>query len=191
MAMPGSDAGSGQPRMFDLNRPQGFAKDEYLYSFTSERATIFELIRKSDTKLNHNGIITATMFAISLIAHDDLRRQQELLFHAALDYIDSNNGMSKDTLKSEITKVCNDPALPASMKADKIIYLFNNKSMTSEQKIHESMRVCAITMGNLTAYVDQFRGLAHTLKVGELVNLEKPYAKRTHAFADETPIDLG
>lgn len=190
MPIPNSPDNSGQPRMFDLNRPQGFAKDEYLYSFTSERSTIFELIRKSDTKLNHNAIITATMFAISLIAHDDLRRQQELLFHAALDYIDSTNGMNKDTLKAEITKICTDSTIPTPLKADKIIYLFNNKSMTSDQKIHESMRVCAITMGNLTAYVDQFRGLAHTLKVGELVNLEKPYAKRQHAFADDTPIEL-
>jgi hypothetical protein len=50
----------------------------------------------------------------------------------------------------------------------------------------EILKICAITMGNLTSYVDQFRGLAHTLKVGELVNLEKSYAKRTSAF-DTTP----
>lgn len=191
MALPSSgDSGSGQPRMFDLNRPQGFAKDEYLYSFTSERATVFELIRKSSNSLNHNDIILATMFAISLIAHDDLRRQQELLFHAALDYVDSTNGMPKEWLQAEIVKLCDDKILTSQQKAERITRLFNNKQMTSDQKIHESMRICAITMGGLTAYVDQFRGLAHTLKVGELVNLEKPYAKRTRAFSDDTPIEL-
>ena len=90
----------------------------------------------------------AVMFSISLIAHDDLRRQQEILFHAAIDYIN---------------------AIPSDR-------------MTVDQKADEIMRVCAITMGNLTSYVDQFRGLAHTLKVGELVNLDKAYAQRTHAF---------
>jgi hypothetical protein len=49
-------------------------------------------------------------------------------------------------------------------------------------------------MGNLTSYVDQFRGLAHTLKVGELINLEKPYARLTHAFpipaSESEPIEL-
>lgn len=147
-----TDTSSNQPRMFDLNRPQGYAKDEYLYSFTSERATVFELIRKNNNGQNNNDIVLAVMFAISLIAHDDLRRQQELLFYAAIDYIGQ---------------------LPLSQ-------------MTADKKAAEVMRICAITMGNLTSYVDQFRGLAHTLKVGELVNLEKSYAKRTHAF-DTTP----
>jgi hypothetical protein len=140
--------------MFDLNRPQGFAKDDYLFQWKMSTDTVFDLIRRNNNNKNPRDIVMAVMFSISLIAHDDLRRQQEILFHAAIDYI-------------------------------------NKMPITADQKSDEVMRVCAITMGNLTSYVDQFRGLAHTLKVGELVNLEKPYAKRDHAFTDDTPIDLG
>lgn len=148
---------SGQARQFDLNRPQGFAKDDYLFQWKMATDTVFDLIRKNNNNRNNRDISLAVMFSISLIAHDDLRRQQEILFHAAIDYIN---------------------AMPTS-------------KMTADQKADEIMRVCAITMGNLTSYVDQFRGLAHTLKVGELVNLEKPYAKRPNAFTDDTPIDIG
>jgi hypothetical protein len=148
---------SGQARQFDLSRPQGFAKDEYLFQWKMATDTVFELLRKNNNNRNTRDIVMTVMFAISLIAHDDLRRQQEILFHMAIDYI--NN-------------------IPTAR-------------MTADQKADEIMRVCAITMGNLTSYVDQFRGLAHTLKVGELVNLEKPYAKRSSAFTDDTPIDIG
>lgn len=151
-----SSESSGQPRMFDLNRPQGYAKDDYLYQWKMASDTIFNLISRNSNSRNTRDIQLAVMFGIALIAHDDLRRQQEILFHAAIDYI--------NTLPGEL--------------------------MTAEQKADEIMRVCAITMGNLTSYVDQFRGLAHTLKVGELVNLEKQYAKRPNAFLDETPIIL-
>ena len=151
-----SDVSSGTPRQFDLNRPQGFAKDDFLSQWQMSNYTVFELIRKNNNSRNNRDIVLAVMFSISLIAHDDLRRQQEMLFHAAIDYIN---------------------ALP-------------NSRMTADQKADEVMRVCAITMGNLTSYVDQFRGLAHTLKVGELVNLEKPYAKRVNAFTDDEPIPL-
>jgi hypothetical protein len=140
--------------MFDLNRPQGYAKDDYLFQWKMSTDTVFDLIRRNNNNKNPRDIVMAVMFSISLIAHDDLRRQQEILFHAAIDYI-------------------------------------NKMPITADQKSDEVMRVCAITMGNLTSYVDQFRGLAHTLKVGELVNLEKPYAKRDHAFTDDSPIDLG
>jgi len=143
------------PRMFDLNRPQGYAKDDYLSQWKIANDTVFDIIRRNNGGQNTRDIVNAVMFSISLIAHDDLRRNQEILFHAALDYISEMPGKS------------------ATLKAD------------------EMLRVCAITMGNLTSYVDQFRGLAHTLKVGELVNLEKPYAKRDHAFNDENPIELG
>jgi hypothetical protein len=44
-------------------------------------------------------------------------------------------------------------------------------------------------MGNLTSYVDQFRGLAHTLKVGELVDLSKPYAQKKLAFGEEPKVN--
>jgi len=153
MTIPPQSESSGQARMFDLNRPQGYAKDEYLYHWMTANNTVFELIRHNNSKPNPSDIVLAVMFSISLIAHDDIRRQQEILFHAAIDYINKMN-------------------VPADKKAGEI------------------MRVCAITMGNLTSYVDQFRGLAHTLKVGELVNLEKPYAKRTQAFSDDTPISI-
>jgi hypothetical protein len=150
------NAGSGEPRMFDLNRPQGSAKDEYLFQWMSANSTVFDLIRRNNNNQNTRDIVMAVMFSISLIAHDDLRRQQEILFHAAIDYIN---------------------AIPSDR-------------MTVDQKADEIMRVCAITMGNLTSYVDQFRGLAHTLKVGELVNLDKAYAQRTHAFPqpEEPPL---
>ena len=142
--------GSSEPRMFDLNRPQGSAKDEYLFQWMSANSTVFDIIRRNNNQQNHRDIVMAVMFSISLIAHDDLRRQQEILFHSAIDYINS-------------------------VPSDK---------MTGDQKAEEIMRVCAITMGNLTSYVDQFRGLAHTLKVGELVNMEKSYFKRKNAFPD-------
>jgi len=150
-----ADEGSGQ-RMFDLNRPQGYAKDDYLYQWRIANDTVFNIIGRNQNQQSTRDIVMAVMFSISLIAHDDIRRQQELLFHAALDYIN----------KIPVTQ------------------------MSSEAKSLEILKICAITMGNLTSYVDQFRGLAHTLKVGELVNLEKPYAKRTHAFSDDTPIEL-
>lgn len=159
MAMPSSNNGSGEPRQFDLNRPQGSAKDEYLFQWMSANSTVFDLIRRNNNNQNPRDIVMAVMFSISLIAHDDLRRQQEILFHSAIDYIN---------------------AIPSD-------------KMTVDQKAEEIMRVCAITMGNLTSYVDQFRGLAHTLKVGELVNMDKAYYKRQTAFPKEDdgkPIEI-
>lgn len=143
-----TDTSSGQTRMFDLNRPQGYAKDDYLYQWRIANDTVFNIIGRNQNQQSTRDIVMAVMFSISLIAHDDIRRQQELLFHAALDYIDK---------------------IPQT-------------TLSSEKKAMEILKICAITMGNLTSYVDQFRGLAHTLKVGELVNLEKPYAKRPNAF---------
>jgi hypothetical protein len=140
---------SQQPRVFDLNRPQGYAKDEYLQQWRESNYTIFDILRRNNNGKNTRDIIFSVMFSISLIAHDDLRRQQEMLFHGALDYIEN---------------------IPESV-------------MDSEKKADMVMRICAVTMGNLTSYVDQFRGLAHTLKVGEIVNMEKSYAKRTNAFS--------
>jgi hypothetical protein len=137
--------GDASKRMFDLNRPQGYAKDDYLFQWRVSNETIFNLISKNGGSTNTRDIVMATLFSISLIAHDDLRRKEELVFHKALDVI-------------------SDTDLSESQKADQIL------------------RVCAITMGNLTSYVDQFRGLAHTLKVGELYNFEKPYARIKNAF---------
>jgi hypothetical protein len=149
--MPSGQPTGTEPRMFDLNRPQGYAKDDYLWQWKVANDTIFDIIRRNNGNQNTRDIVMSVMFSISLIAHDDLRRKQEILFHAALDYI--------STMKDADGK-----SVPTSRQADEVI------------------RICAITMGNLTSYVDQFRGLAHTLKVGELYNQEKNYAKITSAF---------
>jgi hypothetical protein len=148
-----SGGGTSENRMFDLNRPQGYAKDDYLWQWKVATDTVFDIIRRNQNQQSTRDIVMAVMFAISLIAHDDVRRKQEILFNTAIDYINK---------------------IPISQ-------------LSSEAKSQEIIRVCAITMGNLTSYVDQFRGLAHTLKVGELVNLEKDYAKRSNAFPDTIP----
>lgn len=139
------DAGQTSKRMFDLNRPQGFGKDEYLFMWREANITVFDLIKNNRGNPNNTDVVHAVMMSISLIAHDDLRQKQEILFNEAMSYIQKQN-------------------------------------ISVEDKNEMVFRLCAITMGNLTSYVDQFRGLAHTLKVGELYNFEKPYAKITEAF---------
>jgi len=191
---PQSQGGSGQERMFDLNRPQGFAKDDYLWQWSSATSTIFNIIGKNNNQQSTRDITMAVMFAIPLIAHDDIRRKQEILFHAAIDHI--NNGTlsaSNDLIKKDLLEILSDSTLSNEDKIVKINRIYKNREMTASQKTEEILRVCAITMGNLTAYVDQFRGLAHTLKVGELVNLDKPYAKRQNAFPlpdDGKPMEI-
>lgn len=157
MAGQGNTPGGGDSsnRMFDLNRPQGYAKDDYLYQWRIANDTVFGIIQRSNGAQNTKDIVYAVMFSISLIAHDDIRRKEEMVFHAAMDHISR---------------------IPSSQ-------------MTQAERNDEIMRVCAITMGNLTSYVDQFRGLAHTLKVGELINFEKPYARVKNAFGDTTTPD--
>ena len=151
-----TDAGDASKRQFDLNRPQGYAKDDYLFQWRVSNETIFNLIAKNNGNQNTRDVVMAVMFSISLIAHDDLRRKEELVFHKALDTIEETD-------------------------------------LTENQKADQIIRVCAITMGNLTSYVDQFRGLAHTLKIGELYNFEKPYASVKNAFGSpdkDTVIEL-
>lgn len=138
--------------MFDLNRPQGYAKDDYLWQWKVANDTVFDIIRKNNNNQNTRDIMTSVMFSISLIAHDNIRRKEEILFQAAIDHINS---------------------IPTSI-------------MSESAKSNEILRVCAITMGNLTSYVDQFRGLAHTLKIGELVNFEKAYANKKLAWEEVT-----
>lgn len=179
-----ADTSSGQDRMFDLNRPQGYGKDDYLNQWRIASNTVFQLISNNHNNKNTRDIQLAVMFAISLIAHDDLRRQQEILYHSAIDYINGINVIPQEKMINLLKEICEDTTLSSEKKAEKIIRLFNNKSMTADVKVDEIMRVSAITMGNLTSYVDQFRGLAHTLKVGELVNQNKAYAKRTKAFGN-------
>jgi len=191
MQTPQSQGGSGQDRMFDLNRPQGFAKDEYLWQWSSANGTIFNIIGKNNNQQSTHDITMAVMFAIPLIAHDDVRRKQEILFHAAIDHINTGSvSATTDRMNKEILSIVSDSTLSNDDKVVRITRLFKNKEMTATQKTNEILRVCAITMGNLTSYVDQFRGLAHTLKVGELVNLDKPYAKRTHAFPNPDDKEL-
>ena len=137
-----------QSRQFDTGRPMGMAKDDYLMVWNNAYYLIFDIIRNNRNQPNNIDLIHAVMFAISLIAHDDIRRKQEILFAEAMDFIEK--------------------ATSASV----------------EEKMEARVQVCAVTMGNLTSYVDQFRGLAHTLKIGELYNFEKPYAKRQHAFGN-------
>jgi len=151
MAQDRASSGDTSQRMFDLNRPQGFAKDDYLWQWKVANDTVFDIIRKSNSNQNTRDIMTAVMFSISLIAHDHIRRREEILFAKAIDYINS---------------------IPTAQ-------------MSESQKSQEILRVCAITMGNLTSYVDQFRGLAHTLKVGELYNFDKPYAKKRLAWGED------
>lgn len=182
-----ADQASSEPRMFDLNRPQGYAKDDYLWQWKVANDTIFDIIRKSNGGQNTRDIMVATMFSASLIAHDDLRRKQEILFHSAVDHIYKFNGWSQERLIKEITLICeiDNNDLSPKQKAERISRLFNNNPMSADQKADELLRICSITMGNLTSYVDQFRGLAHTLKVGELFNQEKPYAGIKHAFGKQ------
>lgn len=155
--MPPDRAASGDTsqRMFDLNRPQGYAKDDYLWQWKVANDTVFDIIRKNNNNQNTRDIMTSVMFSISLIAHDDIRRKQEILFHSAIDHI---------------------LAIPSSQ-------------MSESQKSTEILRICAITMGNLTSYVDQFRGLAHTLKVGELVNTSKKYYGRENVLTDGKEVE--
>jgi hypothetical protein len=157
MATDRAAGGDTSQRMFDLNRPQGYAKDDYLWQWKVAMDTVFDIIRKNNNNQNTRDIMTSVMFSISLIAHDDVRRKQEMLFQAAVDFINKQ---------------------PSSV-------------MSEAEKSTEILRICAITMGNLTSYVDQFRGLAHTLKVGELVNFEKSYYKKKNAFdqpAEDKPV---
>jgi len=179
--------GANEPRMFDLNRPQGYAKDDYLWQWKVANDTVMDIIRRNNSGQNIKDIVTAVMFSISLIAHDDKRRAEEIYFHSALNYI--NYGVSIDDTKKKavVATIINDTSLSSEQKVERIIDVCNVPNTTASWRSDETLRICAITMGNLTSYVDQFRGLAHTLKVGELYNQEKSYARITHAFGK--PID--
>ena len=173
-----------QPRMFDLNRPRGFAKDDYLYMWSLANNSIFELIRNNRNQPNNSDIVHAVMMAISLIAHDNIRRKEEILFSEALNTIKYFNGVPEEELVKLVIAAINDNSMSAEQRAKNIIRMARTSTMTANDKLEETMRVCSITMGNLTSYVDQFRGLAHTLKVGELYNFDKPYAQVKNAFPD-------
>jgi hypothetical protein len=150
-------------KSFDLHRPVGAAKDEYLMQWRDVYSTVFDLIKNNQNRAFNNDLLVAVRFSLSLIAHDHLRRKAELYFDYAIEFT-----LSKHNRKWDEGKFV---------------------SLTVEEKNNQILQICAITLGNLTAYVDQFRGLAHTLKIGELVNMEKSYAQRDHAF-ESTIIDI-
>jgi len=54
-------------------------------------------------------------------------------------------------------------------------YANNRKDLTLDERNEMILRICATMSGNLTAYIDQFKGLAHQLKIGELVDMSKKY----------------
>lgn len=56
-----------------------------------------------------------------------------------------------------------------------IRYANNRKDLPLDERNEMILRICATMCGNLTAYVDQFKGLAHQLKIGELVDMSKEY----------------
>jgi hypothetical protein len=153
-----------QGKTFDLHRPVGAAKDEYLSQWRDVYSTVFDLIKNNQNRQFNKDLVLACRFAIPLIAHDNIRRKQELFFEFAIEFTLSRRNMR--------------------LEDGKII------SLSVEEKNDQVLQICAITLGNLTAYVDQYRGLAHTLKIGELVNMEKSYAQRDHAF-ESTIVDLG
>lgn len=189
MAQNRTQSGDTSQRMFDLNRPQGYAKDDYLWQWKVANDTVFNIIQKSSGGQNTRDILYATMFAISLLAHDDIRRREEMLFHAALDHIERLSNKSDDDIIAGIKDHILNSTMSVDEKANTIFRLCHQPQMSADKKMQETVRVCAITMGNLTSYVDQFRGLAHTLKVGELVNFEKPYYGKKNAFDKEPEPD--
>lgn len=58
-----------------------------------------------------------------------------------------------------------------------IAYANSRKDLPLDERNDMILRICATMSGSLTSYVDQFKGLAHQLKVGELVDLNKQYYK--------------
>jgi hypothetical protein len=56
-----------------------------------------------------------------------------------------------------------------------IRYANSRKDLPLDERNEMILRICATMCGNLTAYVDQFKGLAHQLKIGELVDMSKDY----------------
>lgn len=132
-------------RDFDLGRPEGKAKDEYLWQWNNAYNTVFWLIQNNRNQPNNRDVVHAVMMSISLVAHDNLRRKNMVVFRNGLQHI-------------------------------------RNAKLDADSKLEESMWLCAETMGHLTSYVDQYRGLAHTLRVGELYNFSKSYASIPNAF---------
>lgn len=58
-------------------------------------------------------------------------------------------------------------------------YANGRKDLPLDERNEMILRICATMSGNLTAYVDQFKGLAHQLKIGELVDMSKEYYQKS------------
>lgn len=74
----------------------------------------------------------------------------------------------------------------AEERFDKAIaYVNSRKDLSLDERNETIYRISATMCGELTSYVDQYKGLAHQLKVGELVNMTKEYF--TTAYSDDKP----
>jgi len=58
-----------------------------------------------------------------------------------------------------------------------LLYANGRKDLSLDERNEMILRISATMCGNLTSYVDQFKGLSHQLKVGELVDITKQYFK--------------
>jgi hypothetical protein len=58
-----------------------------------------------------------------------------------------------------------------------IAYANGRKDLSLDERNEMILRISATMCGNLTSYVDQFKGLSHQLKIGELVDITKQYFK--------------
>lgn len=140
-----------EPKSFNLNRPEGNAKDDYLYLWQMEWVNLDHLIATSDQKFDPR-IPRKVRFMLSLIVHDDIRYKAETQFDDAIAFANSQKQLSLDDRNDMI------------------------------------LRICATTVGSLTSYVDQFKGLAHQLRIGELVDMRKEYFKKRQT-ADSTTVE--
>lgn len=134
---------SDEPKSFNLNRPEGTAKDEYLYLWQTFRLNLSHLLSTGDLKYDPR-VVNVVRDMIALIAHDNIRRKAEDQFQKALDFVNAEYG--KD-----------------------------GRGLDLAEKNDNIMRVCMVMVGSITSYFDQFKGLAHQLKVGELVDMKKDY----------------
>jgi hypothetical protein len=58
-----------------------------------------------------------------------------------------------------------------------LTYANSRKDLSLDERNEMILRISATMCGNITSYIDQFKGLSHQLKVGELVDVTKQYFK--------------
>jgi hypothetical protein len=66
-----------------------------------------------------------------------------------------------------------------------IAFANSQKNLSLDERNENIIRICATMCGALTSYVDQFKGLAHQLKVGELVDMSKKYYLESEGDIDD------